>query len=138
MRDALNDLERAGCAHAAIQRMKADEFASVWGATLTSPNHCWRIVEVEGQAIGFGLIYLVNPQTRSPGAFIHWAYLDPAFRRKGMGQQLLDEMLAWARTKGAKRVELQFIDGNETAARFWSKMGFVPYARKSVRRLEEE
>jgi GNAT superfamily N-acetyltransferase len=137
MRDALNELERSGCPHAAIQRMTLEEFSSVWGATLSSPTHCWRIVEADGRPIGFGMIYLLFPQMRSTGAFIQWAYLDPAHRRQGLGQMLLDHMLDWARAKGAKRVELQFIDGNKAAERFWDKMGFRPYTRRCVRDLDE-
>jgi hypothetical protein len=34
------------------------------------------------------------------------------------------------------RVELQFIDGNSIAERFWTKMGFRPYARKCVKYLD--
>ncbi|HXG12470.1 MAG TPA: GNAT family N-acetyltransferase [Gemmataceae bacterium] len=136
MRDALNDLERAGCPHAAIQRMTLEEFTAVWGGTLASPTHCWRIVEAGGRPVGFGLIYLVFPQTRSPGAFLHWAYLDPAYRRQGLGRALLDHLLDWARAAGAQRVELQFIDGNEAAERFWTKAGFRPFARKCVRYWE--
>ena len=70
MRDALNDLERAGCPHAAIQRMTPEEFASVWGPTLDSPTHCWRVVESAGRPVGFGMIYLLFAQLHAPAAFI--------------------------------------------------------------------
>src|SRR5262249_24819833 len=106
LRDALNDLERAACPHAGIQRMTLEEFTSAWGATLNSPTHCWRLVQVEGRPVGFGMIYLLFPQTRSPGAFVQWAYLDPAHRRRGLGQALFNHLLDWARARGAKRVEL--------------------------------
>ena len=65
---------------------------------------------------------------RSARAFLHWAYLAKSHRRKGAGRQLLDELLVWARANGANRVELRYIDGNETAQRFWAKMGFQPFA----------
>ena len=86
-----------------------------------------------GAPVGFGLIYLISPRGRPPGAFIHWAYLAEGQRRRGLGQLLLDELLRWARARGANRVELQFIDGNVAAERFWTRMGFRPYARKCVR-----
>jgi GNAT superfamily N-acetyltransferase len=135
MRNDLNDLERAGCPHAAIQRLTLDEFAAAWGPTLTSPAHCWRVVESDGRPVGFGLLYLLYPHTAAPGAFVQWAYLAPACRRMGAGQALAEALFDWARSQGAKRVELQFIDGNALAENFWGKLGFRPFARKCVREL---
>lgn len=135
MRDRLNALELAGCPHASIQKLTVAEFTGLWGPTLQHPDYCWRIVEVDGQPVGFGLIYLSQPRTEPPAAFLHWAYLEPGHRRGGLGQQLVDELLGWARAHRAARVELQFIDGNLVAERFWTKVGFQPFARKCVLHL---
>ena len=135
MRDALNALELRGSPHAPIQRLTADEFAAAWGATFDDPGHHWVLVEAGALPVGFGLIYLL-PKTNPPGAFIHWAYLDPAHRRLGLGQRLLDDLVGWARGQGARRIELQFIEGNEAARRFWTKAGFRPYAQKCVYYLD--
>src|SRR5262249_54302015 len=105
---------------------------AMWGSTFDNPNHCWQIVEIDGRPVGFGLIYLTTPRTAPPGAYIHWAYLEENHRRSGLGRKLLDHLIDWARRQGAGRIELQFIDGNHIAERFWTKMGFRPYARKCV------
>jgi GNAT superfamily N-acetyltransferase len=131
MRDALNALELTGSPHAPIQRLSVDEFTTLWGSTLDDGLYCWRIIESEGKPIGFGLIYIL-PKSRPPAAFLHWAYLDPAHRRRGLGQLLLDHLIGWARGQGAGHIELQFIEGNEAARRFWAKTGFRPYAHKCV------
>ena len=131
LRDALNALERAGCPYAPIQRMTVEQFTARWGGTIADPTHCWRLVEARGTAVGFGLIYLL-PHTDPPGAFIHWAYLEPDHRRGGVGRRLFDHLAEWAREQGAARIELQFIDGNDAAQAFWTRMGFRPYARKCV------
>ena len=135
MRDRLNVLERSGCAHASIIRLSLDQFTAMWKSSFDSPNHCWRIIEAEGRPVGFGLIYLTAPRTTPPSAYIHWAYLEEQYRRSGLGRKLLDELIAWAKQQGAGRIELQFIDGNQVAERFWTKMGFQPYARKCVHYL---
>lgn len=135
MRDALNALELAGSPHAPIVRLTVDEFAAVWGPTLDDPGHCWRVVEVDGRLVGFGLIFLTTPRTVPPGAFVQWAYLDPTCRRQGLGRLLFDQLSAWAQSMGANRIELQFIEGNVSAERFWAKTGFRPYARKCVKYL---
>jgi GNAT superfamily N-acetyltransferase len=135
MRNDLNSHELEGCPHASIQKLTLEQFAAHWGPTLQDPDHCWRIVEVEGRPIGFGLIYLLKPKLDPPAAFVHWAYMERGRRRQGLGQLLLDQLLEWARSRRVERVELQYIDGNEAAEQFWSKLGFRPYARKCVLRL---
>jgi diamine N-acetyltransferase len=136
MRDELNDLELAGCPHAPIIRFSLNDFTALWAHTLESPQHCWRLVEEDGQAIGFGLIYLMSPPTRPQGAYLHWAYLRRGQRRRGTGRRLFDELTNWARHKGAERVELQFIAGNELARQFWTKVGFRAFASRCVHYLD--
>ena len=132
MRDKLNVLERSGCPHASIVPLTLEQFTAMWGRTFDSPDHCWRIVEADRQPVGFGLIYLTTPRTTPPGAYIHWAYLEEDQRRSGLGRMLLEHLTDWAKQRGAGRIELQFIDGNQVAEQFWTKMGFRPYARKCV------
>ncbi len=136
MRDRLNDLERSGCAHAAIVPMTLEQFTAIWGATLDSPTHCWRLIEGDGKPVGFGLIYLSTHKPAPLAAYLHWAYVEEGFRRGGVGKMLLDSLLKWARDQAAERVELQFIDGNGIAEKFWTKMGFQPFARKCVKYLK--
>jgi RimJ/RimL family protein N-acetyltransferase len=136
MRNRLNALELAGSPHAPIQRLSEEDFAALWGHTLQSPQHCWRVLEADGRPVGFGLIYLITPAPQTPGAFLHWAYLEEEYRRQGHGQALLEALLAWARERGVQRVELRYIEGNEFAARFWQKTGFRTFARQCVLWLE--
>ena len=131
LRDSLNALERAGCPHAPQQRLTLDAFTARWGGTLPDPRYGWRVAEADGAAVGFGLIYLL-PDVTPPAAFLHWAYLEPAHRGHGKGRRLFAELAGWARGQGAGRIELQFIDGNDTAAAFWTRLGFRPYARRCV------
>jgi GNAT superfamily N-acetyltransferase len=137
MRDKLNRLELSGCKYAAIVPLSLDQFTAIWGSSFASPNHCWRVVEAQGRLVGFGLVYLLSPRTDPPGAYLHWAFVEEEYRRHGVGRRLLDELLTWAKQQGAGRVELQFIDGNVGAERFWTKMGFRPFARKCVYYLDE-
>lgn len=132
LRDALNALELRGSPHAPIRRLSVPEFDELWGATIGTENSQWTVIELGPKLIGFGLIYLV-PKPPPAGAFIQWAYVEESERRHGLGQKLLDHMTAWARDRGANRIELQFIEGNETARRFWTKLGFRPYAQRCVR-----
>jgi len=50
--------------------------------------------------------------------------VDPAFRRKGVGTELLDELLAQARAANAKFVFLEVRESNDAARAFYLKSGF--------------
>lgn len=139
MRDDLNALELSGCPHAPIQKLSVEDFARQWGHTLDHPSYCWRIVELDGRPIGFGLIYLMPPVPgQGTGAFVHWAYLRHGYRGQGVGRHLLEHLYAWARAQNATRVELQYIEGNRGAEAFWNRLGFRSYARKCVHYLEPD
>lgn len=136
MRNALNRLELAGCPHASITRLTLEEFIAHWGPTMGEADYCWRIVEEAGKPIGFGMLYLLKPRVPPFVGFVQWAYVEEGRRRAGVGRRLVDELFGWAKQNGAGRVELQFIDGNQIAERFWKKLGFEPYARKCVLNLQ--
>jgi ribosomal protein S18 acetylase RimI-like enzyme len=54
----------------------------------------------------------------------------PAYRGRGLGQQLLAACLAKARSKGITRVELEARSDNERAIRLYERMGFKREALK--------
>lgn len=78
---------------------------------------------VEGQAAG--MCKLIPQQYRNA----HMAYLggvaiDPDFAGRGYGQQMLEEVLQWARERQLRRVELSAAVSNERAIRLYEKVGF--------------
>ena len=48
------------------------------------------------------------------------------FRRRGVGSQLIDDVMAWARGKGATRIDLHAWNSNEQAREFYQALGFRP------------
>jgi ribosomal protein S18 acetylase RimI-like enzyme len=58
-----------------------------------------------------------------------------AYRRSGIGQQMLETLSAWFRREGTRRIEVRHSTFNEVAARFWPKMGFQPYLQTLFREL---
>ena len=46
-------------------------------------------------------------------------------RRMGIGTQLVEEALAWVRTAGVERVEVQVAAGNKASQAFWRARGFA-------------
>jgi len=49
------------------------------------------------------------------------------YRRKGIGERLLEESKKWFTQKEIQRVELKVAISNEISTSFWRKMGFKPF-----------
>ena len=53
----------------------------------------------------------------------------PAYRRRGLGTRLGQEMLCWGATSGADAAYLQVIASNEAGRALYTKLGFVEHHR---------
>ncbi len=101
------------------------------------------VVEQDGRVVGYTVIGVKIPsflarlerRTRAlltghepeelpPVGHILNVAVDPAFRRQGLGQRLLEYALEYSRKLGASRVELEVRTGNETAIALYQKYGF--------------
>ncbi len=70
------------------------------------------VAELDGQVGGF--------IAGTPGE-ITWAYVDPSRYRSGIGRALVQHVQA----RASGPVELEVLDGNDTARAFYQRMGFV-------------
>jgi ribosomal protein S18 acetylase RimI-like enzyme len=53
----------------------------------------------------------------------------PTHRRQSVGRLLVDEVVAWARLRGARTLLLTVTSVNEPAMRFYERLGFVRTGR---------
>jgi ribosomal protein S18 acetylase RimI-like enzyme len=58
-------------------------------------------------------------------AHVYGMWVDPRARRSGVGRRLLDDVIAWTRSVGAKEIELGVTATNRGALTFYECMGFV-------------
>lgn len=58
-------------------------------------------------------------------AFIGWFILDGAVQRRGLGRQLVSEVLAMLKRQGVTEVRLGRIEGNPQSEHFWHVCGFA-------------
>ena len=56
-------------------------------------------------------------------------FVDPAFRRKGVGRALATRLLEEAKAMGIDRVDLEILPSNAVAVAFWKSMGFGTVGR---------
>ena len=91
------------------------------------------------EAAGFAVFF----QTFStflgvPGMYLEDIFVEPKWRRKGLGRQLLAHLAAIARARGYGRVEWSVLDWNEPAIRFYKALGAKPMDEWTVFRLTGE
>src|SRR4051794_30564182 len=97
---------------------------------VASPNVAWFVVGVGGNVVG-GIF--VDDQGGL--AHIGMAIID-GHRGRGLGAQLLDTAISWARDKGCHKVMLEVWPHNARARALYERAGFVEegYLRRQYRR----
>lgn len=85
-----------------------------------------------GKVVGYSysLINEVSSlQDRPNYGCIHDMFITPAYRRKGIGEDMLREIKKWFHSKDIYRIELDVLAGNRIASSFWKKQGFKDFQR---------
>jgi ribosomal-protein-alanine N-acetyltransferase len=93
-----------------------------------------RFAEREGALVGYLCAVMVADE-----AHLGNLAVDPAERRRGVAQLLLDDLLETARKRGARRVTLEVRESNGNARKFYYKNDFIDVAiRKNYYRNPTE
>jgi RimJ/RimL family protein N-acetyltransferase len=93
-------------------------------ATTTGPMRAF-LARVDGAAAGMCLI-AISPASLSLGEFwvVRDLFVDPRWRRTGVGRALLDAVCDAATQRGALRLTVQTEDENAAALRLYERYGF--------------
>jgi len=81
------------------------------------------VAETDGAAVGlaWGLVHESDLHV----AHIYQMWVSPAQRGKGVARALLDEIRAWALSKGCERLALSVTTSNDAAVSLYLKSGFT-------------
>ncbi|MDR0737137.1 MAG: GNAT family N-acetyltransferase [Zoogloeaceae bacterium] len=78
-------------------------------------------------AIGMASAQLViSTASGAPSAWVEDVVLRPEYRKMGIGRQLLAAAAAWARQKGARRLQLLADADNTPALAFYARLDWQP------------
>jgi ribosomal protein S18 acetylase RimI-like enzyme len=95
-----------------------------WRTRLESTQGATFVAHVEGRDVG---LVVGNPYEGHEGAaglFAMW--VAPECRGRRLGEALIDAVVAWARSRGCRRVLLDVADQNVAAIRLYARKGFEP------------
>jgi GNAT superfamily N-acetyltransferase len=94
------------------------------------------LADVDGQPAGFAL-YFHNYSTflARPGLYLEDLFVDPAFRKHGVGRALLQHLARTAAERGCGRLEWSALKWNRLAIDFYLRLGAVPMDEWCIYRL---
>jgi ribosomal protein S18 acetylase RimI-like enzyme len=83
------------------------------------------LVAVEdGEVVGLAGAF-VRPDDRGTVS-LWWLWVAPGARRRGLARGLVAARAAWARERGAVRLEVAVAEDNEPVKALYRSLGFVP------------
>jgi GNAT superfamily N-acetyltransferase len=83
--------------------------------------------ELDGVPVGYAVARLVErlPQAGGLHTLVSEIYVDPEARAVGLGEVLIEEVLAWSSERGAKSAEIRVLPGHRSAKNFCEENGFT-------------
>ncbi|PWH84845.1 GNAT family N-acetyltransferase [Brumimicrobium oceani] len=81
------------------------------------------VYEIDGVIRGMALYYVSYSTWRGRCLYLEDLYIQPEFRRGGIGQKLFQILVDEAKEMGVKRMDWQVLDWNESAIQFYKKIG---------------
>jgi ribosomal-protein-alanine N-acetyltransferase len=117
----LSDIDR-------ILEIERQSFAAPWSRTAfegeLTKNHFARyiVAEMDGRVVGHAGMWIIIDE-----AHITNIAIDPAYRGRKIGENLLRQMMRLALLNGAERMTLEVRVSNHAAQRLYNKLGFRNY-----------
>ena len=84
------------------------------------------VIEKEGRAAGYAAVQVIGEE-----AYLLNIVSDPAHRRQGIGERLLQKVMIWARLAGAREIRLEVDPANVAAIGLYEKVGFDTQGRRA-------
>jgi len=112
-------------------RARGDEYWMALTRSVTEPGgQVMFVVEEAGQPVGlaFGLL----DAEAADCAHVGGMWMDPAARGRGADRALLEAVVAWAKARGCRRLELWVTEANAAAVRLYRHGGFQETGRRDV------
>jgi len=119
-----------GADHEAVERLLTALEPYLRAAIPEGRWHTW-IAEPGG----CGSVEIVRwvPGRQDPAprrAWIHSLYVDPSYRRRGIGQRLTETIIAWCREQGFQWV---YLHASEQGRPLYESLGFTPSSEMRLR-----
>ena len=112
----------------AVREARPGPTAEVYGALLTNPANCVVVGTIDDVVVGFGV---ASVETLSDGrnlGVVSELFVDPDARAVGVGEAMLEAMVAFCEREGCVGVDAFALPGHRAAKNFFEESGFTARA----------
>lgn len=110
---------------------RPDPVDDSWRASLTDPDQLVLVGTIDGCPVGFGAARLAAvSESRGGGvvAVVGELYVEPEARGVGVGEAVMDALVAWAEDRGCLGIESLALPGMRDTKNFFEGFGLVARA----------
>lgn len=97
-------------------------------ALLALPDHEVAVGTIDGAAVGYGVVRRERLVDGGLLGVIEDIYVDPGARAVGVGEALMEHLLAWCRAQGCFGVDSLALPGDRATKNFFESFGLVARA----------
>lgn len=105
-------------------------------AALAAADHEVAVGTIDGAVVGYGIVRTERLGDDSILGVIDDIYVDPDARSVGVGEALMDHLIAWCRAQGCFGVDSLALPGDRATKNFFESFGLVARAIVVHRSLE--
>jgi GNAT superfamily N-acetyltransferase len=95
---------------------------------VSSPDHLVVVGTIDDVVIGYGVVAVERLHDRSILGVVSDLYVDPMARGVGVGEAMMDQIVAWCRQQGCLGVDALALPGNRATKNFFETFGLVARA----------
>ena len=115
---------------------RPEPFARSLGETLRASHHEVAVGQLDGVTVGYGVVHSETLLDGGKLGVIDDIYVDPRARELGLGELLMEHLLAWCREQGCFGVDSLALPGDRSTKNFFESFGLVARAIVVHRPLE--
>jgi GNAT superfamily N-acetyltransferase len=98
------------------------------GDLLASPDHEVAVGTLDGTPVGYGVVRRERLADGGQLGVIEDIFVDPGARAVGVGEALMEHLLAWSRAQGCFGVDSLALPGDRATKNFFESFGLVARA----------
>ena len=95
---------------------------------LDAPDHEVAVGTLDGTVIGYGVVRRERLDDGGLLGVVEDLYVDPGARAVGVGEVLMDHLIAWCRAEGCFGVDSRALPGDRATKNFFESFGLVARA----------